>query len=126
MNAKEARKLAEEMKPIQDEKERKEKIALAKFLADKQAKEAAEEAQKFEDRYQTVLSQIGWAVKKGRMETDVDTAYGDDKLKILRRLHADGYKARESTRYWQAERCDCDGYVIEHYTASHPVYKVEW
>lgn len=126
MNAKEARKLATEMAPIQAEKDRKAAAVYAEYLLKEAAKKAAEEQRIFEERFEQITKQIAWAAKKGKTSVEVDREYKDDKVNILKRLHADGYKAYESKRYYTDHYTDGDGYPTESYTAEKDTYKVEW
>jgi hypothetical protein len=126
MNAKEARKLATEMAPIQAEKDRIAAEEYKKYLLNEAAKKAAEEQRIFDERYAKIVGQIAWAAKKGKTEAQIDIDYGDNRLGVLKRLHADGYKAHQSKRYYTDHYTDGDGYPTESYTAEKDVYKVEW
>lgn len=126
MNAKEARELATKMKPIQDEKDRIAEQKNKEYLAREAAKKAAEEKRIFDERFAKIAGQLEWAAKRGKTEAQIDIEYGDNILGVLKRLHADGYKAYESKRYYTDHYTDGDGYPTESYTAEKRIYKVEW
>jgi len=125
MNAKDARKLATEMAPVQAEKDRLATIRQNALLEAERVKKAAEEQRKFDERYVEIIGQIEWAAKKGRTEAQIDFKYEDDKVNILKRLHLDGYKAYQSIRYYTAWNYR-DEYPDSEYTAEQGIYKVEW
>ena len=126
MRANEARKLATEMAPIQAEKERLAAEAERRYLAEQEARQQAEEAVRFEERYGKILGQIEWAAKKGLVVLNVDCDQSENKLAVLKRLHADGYKAYQTTRIAVTFTHDGDGYQNGRYTHDQPCYRIEW
>jgi len=126
MNASEMRKLAEEMAPIQAEKDRIAQEKYERRKAEEEARVAAEEQRKFEERYGFITGQIEWAAKKGRTTIDIDWKYEDDKVNILKRLHSDGFEARESKRFYEDSRCTADGGPGDPFTVEQRTYKIEW